>query len=77
MNYQAILEDIYQEVRPLIGKGKVADYIPALARVRPDQFAMAVSLREELPELKLISFDDKLSKAATGEGLACNHSGAG
>lgn len=42
MNYQAILEDIYQEVRPLIGKGKVADYIPALARVRPDQFAMTV-----------------------------------
>ena len=39
--------------------------------------AMAVSLREELPELKLISFDDKLNKAATGEGLACNHSGAG
>jgi predicted nucleic acid-binding protein len=34
--------------------------------------AMAVSLREELSELTLISFDDRLSKAATGEGLAYN-----
>jgi len=34
--------------------------------------AMAVSFREELPELKLISFDDRLNKPATGEGFACN-----
>ena len=30
---QAILAEILDEVRPLIGQGKVADYIPALARV--------------------------------------------
>ncbi len=42
MNYKHILSDIHQEVTPLIGKGKVADYIPALARVNPYQFGMAV-----------------------------------
>ncbi|MEW9798953.1 glutaminase B [Alteromonas sp. CYL-A6] len=39
---QALLEEIYQEVLPLIGQGKVADYIPALASVRPDQLGIAV-----------------------------------
>lgn len=29
----AILENILRQVRPLIGQGKVADYIPALATV--------------------------------------------
>ncbi|MEN8119513.1 MAG: glutaminase [Bacteroidota bacterium] len=43
MDYQQILDKIYEEVKPLIGKGKVADYIPALENVSPNQFAMAVS----------------------------------
>lgn len=30
------------EARREIGKGRVADYIPALARINPDQFGMAV-----------------------------------
>lgn len=34
--------------------------------------ALAVSLQTELPELQLISFDERLSQAATGEGLAGN-----
>jgi glutaminase len=42
MDYKSILDTIYDEVKPLIGKGKVADYIPALARVNPEQFAIAV-----------------------------------
>jgi len=42
MDYQAILEEIDVQVRTLIGKGKVADYIPALANVSPDNFAMAI-----------------------------------
>lgn len=44
MDIQAILEEIEEEVRPLLGKGKVADYIPALAKVDPMQFGMAVTL---------------------------------
>ena len=42
VDYQAILETIREEVRPHVGQGRVADYIPALARVSPDRFGMAV-----------------------------------
>ncbi|NRN20194.1 glutaminase B [Serratia marcescens] len=38
----ALLEEILQQVRPLIGQGKVADYIPALAEVPADRLAIAV-----------------------------------
>ncbi len=44
MNYQAILEEIYQEIKPELSRGKVADYIPALARVKKEQFAMSITL---------------------------------
>lgn len=37
-----LLEDILEQVRPLIGRGKVADYIPALAEVNPDNLGIAV-----------------------------------
>ncbi len=33
MNHQAILEEIRHEVLPLLGEGKVADYIPAELRL--------------------------------------------
>ncbi len=42
MDYQKILEDIYQEILPFASKGKQADYIPALAKVNPDQFGMCL-----------------------------------
>ncbi len=44
MNYQKILEEIEQEISPLFGQGKVANYIPALAEVNPKQFAMSLTL---------------------------------
>lgn len=44
MDYQRILNEIEAEIRPLFGQGKVADYIPALAEVDPNQFAMAITL---------------------------------
>lgn len=44
MNYQAILEEIEREIQPFFGEGKVADYIPALANVEPDQFTMAIQM---------------------------------
>ncbi|PTQ11079.1 glutaminase [Vibrio splendidus] len=43
---QAILAEILDEVRPLIGQGKVADYIPALARVSNQKLAIAVYTNE-------------------------------
>lgn len=42
-----ILADILQEVRPLIGQGKVADYIPALAKVPANKLAIAVFTNKE------------------------------
>jgi glutaminase len=42
LNFSSILSDIVEDVRPLLGEGKVADYIPALARVAPDQFGIAL-----------------------------------
>ncbi len=41
-DYQAILDQIWSEVAPRLGEGKVADYIPQLATVNPAQFGMAV-----------------------------------
>ena len=42
MDYQKILQDIYSEIRPFAGMGVQADYIPALAKVDPDQFGIAL-----------------------------------
>jgi glutaminase len=41
-DYQQILDIIHREVQPLLSKGKVAAYIPELAKVSPQQFGMAV-----------------------------------
>ncbi len=43
MNLQAILDSIYGELQPRLGEGKVADYIPELAKVDPNQFGMAIA----------------------------------
>lgn len=42
MDYQQILENIYQAILPYAKEGKQADYIPELAKVNPDQFAMCI-----------------------------------
>lgn len=42
MDYQRIVEEIAAEVRPLIGQGRVAEYIPPLAAVPHDRFGMVV-----------------------------------
>ena len=44
MQYQSILEEIAEEVAPMLGTGKVADYIPALAEVDSNRFAMSLTL---------------------------------
>jgi glutaminase len=38
----AIVAQVAEEMRPHLGEGKVADYIPALARIDPRQFGIAV-----------------------------------
>ncbi|WP_076407869.1 glutaminase B [Shewanella sp. UCD-KL12] len=39
----ALLEQVVEKVRPLLGQGKVADYIPALANVNPNKIGIAVT----------------------------------
>ncbi len=46
MDYQKILRDIYEEIQPFAGEGAQADYIPALAKVDPDQFGIAMKTIE-------------------------------
>lgn len=41
---KSLLEQIQNEVQPLYGRGRVADYIPALAQVFPRQFGMSIAL---------------------------------
>lgn len=43
MDYQQILENIHREIEPFAHIGKQADYIPALAKVNPDQFGMCIN----------------------------------
>ncbi|GHV08678.1 glutaminase [Campylobacterota bacterium] len=43
MNIQTILEEISDEVNSLLGRGSVANYIPALAIADPTKFGMAVA----------------------------------
>ena len=53
MEYQQILEKIYETIQPFAKEGKQADYIPALARVNPDQFGMCLhSLNGEIYSVK-------------------------
>lgn len=44
MDYQKILEEIHHEIKPFLTQGDVANYIPALAKVNPNQFAMSLTL---------------------------------
>jgi glutaminase len=43
MDYQKILEEIYAEVKPLIGSGKQANYIPELNHVDINKFGICLT----------------------------------
>ncbi|MEU8640077.1 glutaminase [Amycolatopsis sp. NPDC048633] len=43
MDLAALLDRIAGDVAPEVGRGAVADYIPALARIEPGRFGMAVA----------------------------------
>jgi glutaminase len=46
MDLQALLDDIAEESAPSAARGKVADYIPALAAVDPARFGIALATME-------------------------------
>lgn len=43
MNLQSIIDDIVRDLQPRLGEGQVADYIPELAKVDPNQFGIAIT----------------------------------
>jgi glutaminase len=43
MNYQPIIESVYREVKGMEDPGKLATYIPELAKVSPDKFGVFVA----------------------------------
>ena len=48
MNYEEVIQGIHGELEPYWDKGKVADYIPALAEVDPRQYGIAIETLEGL-----------------------------
>ncbi len=44
INYEEVLEKIYEEITPFLGRGNVASYIPELSKIAGDQFGMAICL---------------------------------
>ncbi len=60
MNYQSILNEIQNEIKPLFKQGQVANYIPALAKANPNDFAMSlITLDGE--EYNIGSYEKKFS----------------
>lgn len=43
MDFQSVLNKLTLDVAPVVGSGRVASYIPALAQVSPEQFGVALS----------------------------------
>lgn len=42
MDYQSVLDRVHAAVKPIIGTGEVASYIPELAKVPPSHFGIAI-----------------------------------
>jgi glutaminase len=42
MNYQTLLNNIYQQINSQENKGELASYIPELARVNPNKFGISL-----------------------------------
>lgn len=43
MDYPTLLAELAAEVQPLLGRGRVADYIPLLAQADPSRFGLALA----------------------------------
>lgn len=44
LDWEATLDEVAADIKPHVGKGQVANYIPALAAVDPKMFGLAVAL---------------------------------
>ncbi|AKK19721.1 glutaminase [Candidatus Liberibacter africanus] len=46
MNLRKVVNGIYEDIKYQIGQGRVADYIPELAKVNPGFFGMSIALED-------------------------------
>jgi len=69
MDYQKILDEIYTNIQEELPKGKVANYIPALANVNPDQFAMSITLKDGT-QYHVGNYEEKFSIQSISKVLA-------
>lgn len=60
MDYQNILEEIQEEIQDYLEEGNVANYIPALANVKRNDFAMSI-IDLDSKEYHIGSFEKKFS----------------
>ena len=42
IDYQQIIDEIYQEIKPFKGEGEIATYIPELANIDPDKYGISM-----------------------------------
>ena len=42
MDFEQLSRSVYRDVEEVIGSGRVANYIPALAKIDPEKFGMAI-----------------------------------
>ena len=77
MDYQNVIDRIHGQLQELWGQGRVADYIPALAKVDPRQFGIAgvqdrgragVLLDSEYFEGVYLSYGDRAHRGRYMEG---------
>ena len=78
MDYQPVLDRIRAEVKPMIGKGQVATYIPELANVSPSHFGIAVveALAAGCPVLisDEVEVQETIATAGVGEVISLDRS---
>lgn len=48
MNYKRIIQSIYEEVKAMPAKGKLANYIPHLAEVKPNKLGVHITMQNGL-----------------------------
>lgn len=59
-DYQQVLNEIAEEIRPYLNKGEVASYIPPLAKIDRNKFGMAIRTVDDV-EYKVGDADEKFS----------------
>lgn len=60
MDYNSILQEVYKETTKISSQGKLADYIPELAKIEPDKFGIYL-ITKDGKHFELGDYQDKFS----------------